>query len=224
MSLQTASLPKHLMFTNARPEAFAHRTRAILGRLGYGILTASELALLEREVRGERTPIEILVLDEHRLENEIDLPEVANGAELPIILLTGRKGIRSPNPQIVAAVKRPAGLHDLYRILQQQFEEQPRSTPRVDTDLEVICSQRGRTWSAEILSISDNGCLMRSSEDVHLGSMISLEFALPRVGSLEIDAETAYQLVPDVGLVFNAIQPGIRQAIGDYVVDTLAAG
>lgn len=212
------------MFTNARPEAFAQLTREILCRLGYGILRANEIALIDQQTQGERSAVEVLVLDEHRLHDEIDLPELDAGAELPIILLTGRAGIRSPHPQIIAAVKRPAGLHDLYRILQRHFELKPRSTPRAEVDLDATCSRRGETWPAEILSISDNGCLLRSSRDVPLGTTVSLSFSLPRTGSLQIDAETAYQLVPDVGLVFNAIQPRIREAIGDYVVDTLAAG
>jgi hypothetical protein len=46
---------------------------------------------------------------------------------------------------------------------------------------------------------------------------------LPDVGSLEIEAEAAYQLVPNIGLVFSAIEPRVRQAIGDYVIDSLAA-
>lgn len=210
------------MFTNARPEAFAQLTRVILGRLGYGILTASELALIDRQ--GDRPPLEMLVLDEHKPMDEIELPELDAGAELPIILLTGRAGIRKPNPQIMAAVKRPAGLHDLYRILQSHYEARPRSTPRVDAELDVTCSRRGKTWSAEILSLSDNGCLMRSSESVPLGTTISIAMNLPGVGTVELDAESAYQLVPDMGLVFNAIQPKIRQAIGNYVMQTLAAG
>lgn len=223
MSPQLSLPPKHLLYTNARPEAFAQLTREILGRLGYRILTATDLALLEQSCEGDRPKIELLVLDEHRADADLDLPEADASADLPIILLTGRAGIRTSTPQIMAAVKRPAGLHDLYRILQQHFEEVPRSTPRVDADLKATCSRRGKSWSAEILSISDNGCLMRSSEEVPLGTHISLSFALPDVGSLEIEAEAAYQLVPNIGLVFSAIEPRVRQAIGDYVIDSLAA-
>ncbi|MCP5043884.1 MAG: hypothetical protein GY944_22890, partial [bacterium] len=42
-------------------------------------------------------------------------------------------------------------------------------------------------------------------------------------GALEIEAETAYQLVPDLGMVFNATPPKVRDQIGAYVLDTLAA-
>lgn len=223
MSPQPSLPPEHLLYTNARPEAFARLTRVILGRLGYRILTETDLALLEQRCEVDRQKIELLVLDEHRAQADLDLPKTDASDDLPIILLTGRTGIRISTPQIIAAVRRPAGLHDLYRILQQHFEEVPRSTPRVDAKLQAKCSRRGKSWSAEILSISDNGCLMRSGEDVPLGSQISLSFVLPDLGCFEIEAEAAYQLVPNIGLVFSAIEPGVRQAIGDYVIDSLAA-
>ena len=38
---------------------------------------------------------------------------------------------------------------------------------------------------------------------------------------IEIEAESAYQLVPDLGLVFSAVAPRVREAIGAYVVDAL---
>ena len=65
-----------------------------------------------------------------------------------------------------------------------------------------------------MLSLSENGCLLRSPEPLMLGSRIALGFELPRSGKLELDAETAYQLVPDMGVVFNATSPSVREAIG----------
>lgn len=111
MSLQLDPSPKHLLYTNARPEAFAQLTREILSRLGYGILTADELQLLDRDAAAARPAIEMLVLDEHRLKDLIEIPELTRARSLPTILLTGRAGMRKPQPDIVAGVKRPAGLH-----------------------------------------------------------------------------------------------------------------
>ena len=221
MAPERIAKPNHWIFTSARSEAFAGSTRLILGRLGYRILSARELAALGDADGSPRQQIEMLILDEQRLElaDEID-PE----GSLPIILLTGRAGIRTPDLRIIAATKRPAGLHDLYRIFQQHFEERSRTTPRVETDLAVTCQRRGKTWNAAVLSLSDNGCLLRSSESVPLGSTLDLSLELPRFGAIVIKAEIAYQLVPDLGLVFNAIEPRVRRAIGAYVVDTLAAG
>lgn len=221
MTELSEGLPKHLLFTSARPEAFARMTRAILGRLGYGIVTSDELGLLARRFGGALPPIEMLLLDEHRTE----VPEpIDPDQSLPVVLLTGRAGIRSPEARIMAAVKRPAGLHDLYRIFQRHFEEIPRSTPRIDTDLNVTCHRDGKTWSSSVVSLSDNGCLLRGTESVPLGSRVDLTLELPHVGAVELEAESAYQLVPDLGLVFSAIRPEVRDAIGNYVIAALAAG
>ena len=51
---------------------------------------------------------------------------------------------------------------------------------------------------------------------------LDVSFSLPRSGLLRLDAEIAYQLVPDLGVVFNGTSPGIRDAIKGYVQDALA--
>ncbi|MFT5442381.1 MAG: hypothetical protein ACI8W3_001423 [Myxococcota bacterium] len=220
MTELSQDFPKHLLFTSARPEAFARMTRTILGRLGYGIVTSEELALYARRFGDTLPPVEMLLLDEHRTK----VPEqVDPDQSLPVVLLTGRAGIRSPEARIMAAVKRPAGLHDLYRIFQRHFEEVPRSTPRIETELNVTCHRGGKTWSASVVSLSDNGCLLRGPEAVPLGARVDLTLDLPHVGAVELEAESAYQLVPDLGLVFSAIRPEVRDTIGNYVIDTLAA-
>jgi hypothetical protein len=124
----------------------------------------------------------------------------------------------------VGAVKRPAGLHDLFRLVQQVFEDCPRTTPRLPTHLKVVCRRRGQEWNASLLSLSENGCLLRSPEPLPLGTRLELAFDLPRVGSMELWAEIAYQLVPDLGLVFSGVDPSIRNAIGSYVTASLLAG
>jgi hypothetical protein len=73
-----------------------------------------------------------------------------------------------------------------------------------------------------MLSLSENGCLLRSTEPLTLGTQVNLSFDLPRVGPIELWAETAYQLLPDLGLVFSALEPRARDAIQKYVVDALA--
>ena len=45
--------------------------------------------------------------------------------------------------------------------------------------------------------------------------------ALEGLGALE--AETAYQLLPDIGLIFHALPSRVRDAISDFVTNTLAA-
>jgi len=120
-------------------------------------------------------------------------------------------------------VKRPAGLHELYRLVQQVLEENPRTALRVPTHLAAHCRRRGKQWSASVLSLSENGCLLRSPEPMNLGTHLNLTFDLPGSGSIELEAETAYQLVPDLGLIFNAAAPATRTAIASWVTEALTA-
>ena len=123
----------------------------------------------------------------------------------------------------MGAVQRPAGLHERYGLVQQVLEETPRTTPRVPTHLNARCARNGREWQGAVLSLSENGCLLRSPEPLTLGSCIDLSFTLPRAGSISLQAEVAYQLVPESGLIFLATLPGDRSAISEFVVSSIAA-
>ncbi len=118
-------------------------------------------------------------------------------------------------------MKRPAGLHELYRLLQQVLEEVPRSTPRVPTHIAARLSHDGREWRGAVLSLSENGCLLRSPEPLLLGERLDISFELPRTGTVQLTTEVAYQLVPDAGLIFLRTAPSDRQAISSFVTSTL---
>jgi hypothetical protein len=159
-----------------------------------------------------------------RLVDERSLADAGDEEDppVPIVVLCGRHGVTGADPRIVGAIRRPAGLHEIYRLVQQVLEDTPRSTPRVPTHLAARCQRDGREWRGAVLSLSENGCLLRSPEPLLLGSRIALGFDLPRSGKVEVDAEIAYQLVPDMGVVFNATSPSVREAIGAYVAAALA--
>jgi hypothetical protein len=72
-----------------------------------------------------------------------------------------------------------------------------------------------------MLSISENGCLMRSPEPLSLGGRVDLSFELPRQGRLDLEAETAYQLLPDLGMIFHATRASDREAIRNFVTQSL---
>ena len=72
-----------------------------------------------------------------------------------------------------------------------------------------------------MLSLSENGCLVRSPEPLSLGRRVALSFELPRSGRLELEAETAYQLLPDMGMIFHATRQSEREAITAFVTNTL---
>jgi hypothetical protein len=211
MNLQT--LPSRRLVAFAGFEAFADRTLTILARLGYQIEFAED--------GDERGRPDLHLVDERRL---LEVPEYAGEPSVPIVVLAGRQGATAADSRIVGAVKRPAGMHDLYRVLQQVFEDTPRTTPRIPTHLFAVCRRSGHEWNASVLSLSENGCLLRSPEPVPLGTQLQLAFELPRIGTVHLWAETAYQLVPDLGLVFSSTAPRIREAITGFVTEALLSG
>jgi hypothetical protein len=50
-----------------------------------------------------------------------------------------------------------------------------------------------------------------------LGSRFVLSFALPPVGEVEVEADVAYQLIPELGVTFHATSPADRRIIGEFV-------
>jgi len=214
--MSRSSIPRRTIVCHARPESFALLTQSILANLGYVLLTAEEY-----EQSPDGPAPDARVVDERRLGEVVEEP---GEPSVPIILLTGRHGATGADSRVVAAVKRPAGLHDLYRVLQQVLEDHPRTAPRVPTHLRTSCGWEGREWEAAILSLSENGCLLRSSETLPLGTRLRVAFELPGLGRMELEAEAAYQLLPDVGLVFSAAAPSQRDALQAYVKEVLARG
>ncbi len=206
--------PQRVLLTDAPPEAFAPMTLSMLAKLGYAIVNEAEYA--ERDEPGRA---DLRIVDERSLA---EVPEGV-GPAIPIVVLTGRRGVTGVDPRIVGAVRRPAGMHELYRLVQAALEDTPRTAPRVPTHLVACCQEGEREWRTAVLTLSESGCLMRSAEPLVLGSCFRLSFELPRSGRIELNAEIAYQLVPDVGVIFNSTSPADRQAIACFVNEALAA-
>jgi PilZ domain len=190
----------------------------MLTRLGYRILRPEDFALA-LEAEPGLVP-DLLLVDERELP-EVTTEEDPYGRPVPIILLCSRQGATGADTRIIGAVKRPAGLHDLYRLMQQVFEDTPRTTPRVATQLRARCESRGEHWEGRVLSLSENGCLIRTSEVIRLGEKVRLELVLTQNDPIEVEAEAAYQLLPDIGLVFHAVEPSSREKLGRFVADTI---
>jgi hypothetical protein len=211
--MSSVPLPQRVLVTHAAPAAFAPRTLSILAKLGYAIVDPDVFARLADE---DERP-DLYIVDERNLG---EVPD-DGGSPIPIVVLTGRHGVTGADIRIAGATRRPAGLHELYRLVQQVLEDNPRTTPRVATHIPARCRRQGREWQSALVSLSENGGLMRSPEPLLLGSRLCLSFELPRSGSLELDAEIAYQLVPDIGVIFNRTPPSIREAIAAYVTEAL---
>jgi hypothetical protein len=208
---------RRLIISYAHANAYVPLARVILAKMGYPIVSAEEWEDLPPGDR-ERTP-DLRIVDERQLG---EIPEDAGLAEVPMIVLTGRRGLTSAGPRVIGAVARPAGLHEIYTLIQQAIEDTPRATPRVATHLPARCRCGDREWRGALLSLSENGCLLRTPEPLNLGSQIELSFDLPRVGTIETRAESAYQLLPDTGLIFHRTPAASREAILRFVEESLA--
>jgi hypothetical protein len=93
----------------------------------------------------------------------------------------------------------------------------------VPTHLRAQCEQSNRVWAATVVSLSENGCLLRSPEPMPLGGQLRLRLALPRHGELELAGDVAYQLLPDVGIVFHAVTTSVREVLSGFVSEALGS-
>jgi hypothetical protein len=208
---------RRLIVSLARPSAFVPLSRAILGRMGYAIVPLEDWQAYTPLQR--RDPLLALVDD----RSFSALPSEPPFDRVPVLLLTGRDPGRVEDRRVIGAISQPAGLHELYRLLQQVLETQPRGSLRVPTNLPARMRALDREWTGSLLSLSENGCLMRTPEPVPLGSALELSFELPNAGRIETRAEASYQLIPDFGLVFQSTPAAFRHAIRSFVEERLAA-
>ena len=207
---------RKLIVSLARPTAFVPLSRAILGRMGYAIVPLEEWQAYPP--LSKKDPALALV-DDRLLDS---LPTDAPFDRLPILLLTGRDPNRREDARVLGAISQPAGLHELYRLLQQLLEPQPRGSLRIPTNLPARMRSEDREWAGSLLSLSENGCLLRTPEPMPLGSSLEISFELPRAGRIETRAEASYQLIPDFGLVFQSTPAASRNAIRSFVEEHLA--
>ncbi len=214
-NMNAEDMPRRIILTHAAPEAFTEMSRTILSKLGYTLVTPEEFPACAASM-GRDVP-DLRIVDERSLA---EVPE-DGFPSVPIIVLTGRHGVTGADPRIVGAVRRPAGMHELYRLVQEVLEDTPRTTPRVLTHFQVRCHCDGKEWTGAVLSLSESGCLLRSAEPQMLGSRFTLSFALPRSGPLELEAEVTYQLIPDLGMSFHATSPSDREAISHFIQRSL---
>jgi hypothetical protein len=205
---------RHLILSLARPEAYVPMARSILGRIGYPIVSPSEW---QSDPELARVSPGLCLVDERQLAADGEVPA------LPLVVLCAKGRAAIDDRRVVGVVAKPAGLHELYRLFQEALEPVARASLRALTNLPVRLRRDGREWHGALLSLSENGCLVRSTEPMELGAQLEVAFELPRAGRIETKAETSYQLVPDTGLVFQATPPASRRAIQSFVEELLAA-
>jgi hypothetical protein len=211
--------PKRIIAVHADSHAMTTPTRAALVQLGY------DLRDVDPSIHGSPAEPDLRIVDERRID---EIPAVEDDKHTPIVLLTGVRPItladRQRDPRIVGRIARPAGLTPLYGLLQQGLEPTPRRVPRVETRLPARWIRSERLTIGSITSLSERGCLLRTAQQrLERGARMQVQFALPGAGLLSLAADCVHGTNNDVGLCFHEPAASIRNAIGGFVNDLLAA-
>jgi hypothetical protein len=190
------------------PQALAPGARQALEGLGYRIVPATTRGRFDDT---SWTPDLRLVDDAHldRLPGRDD--------PVPLIVMTGRRTGLVDDPRVVGIVAKPAEVATLYPVLQQALEETPRAAARAPTRIQARCTHADRRWTADVLSLSQRGCLLRSPSDLSEGMEFNLLFPLPMGRMVSTRARVQGRHGDCAGLAFKRPSEGSLRAISDYV-------
>jgi hypothetical protein len=190
-----------------RPDAFAPGVQLALERLGYKLVPA-------RSGRAEAPDAVIVAADRvSGLEAE---------ATAPIIVIGTLRSRNQDDPRVIGAVRSPAELLGLYSLLQRALEAHPRAVPRIDTALPARSLSGGVDTPGAILSLSEKGCLLRSTESLSGHGPLHLQFALPGGKAIYTRAKSCYQAGKESGMVFKELPEASRVAITNFVTSSLS--
>lgn len=195
--------------------AFARGALPALERLGYRLLPPGSALAGAPGVR----------IDAH-LVGPRERRRLPQDAGAPLILLAGRRPPRARpgEPDVVATLRRPAELGDLYRALQLALETHPRRVPRAALTLPARCASGSEDFPGAIVSLSEGGCLLRSARPPASRRRLRLYFPLPERGLVEVSARPLYHARGHLGLAFLDLADATRRAITDCVEDALLQG
>jgi hypothetical protein len=207
--------PQRRLASYVPPQAYARSVRAALEGLGYQIIPVATQGRFE----DDSWEPDLRIVDERHIDR---IPAEDYLPRTPVLLLTGQARVTSRDRRVVGSVPRPALLKDLYPILQQTLEETPRVAARAPTELPGRCSQSDRRWMGAVISLSEKGCLFRTSASLTTDQRLNLLFPLPMGQMVTARARVIGQQGPSVGMVFDDLAPPAREAVAHYVEHRLA--
>ena len=214
--METTSRPRRrTIHSHTGPRALSRQTRRALAALGYSIVPGKAANGGDGALRKPA----LRLVDERQLAS-VPTPELA--PDTPIVLLTGGRPRARQDPRIIDQIQRPAQLNDIYRSFQSALENHPRSTPRLATQLAARCIRSDNRSPGAVLSLSEGGCLLATSEQLGTGTRMNLQFAIPESGILTTRAECVYQHENRAGLAFWETSELNRQLINGFVSSRLA--
>jgi hypothetical protein len=197
------------------PRAWAPRTRAALEGLGYRVVAA---ATRGRFGDDSWDPDVRLVDERHlgRIPLENYLPRT------PVVLVTGRRPLSHADPRVIGSVARPCTLQTLFPVLQRGLESHPRSGARAPTQIQARCTHADRRWNGALVSLSPQGCLFHTGQDMPEGLELNMLFPLPLGRMVSTRARVVRRHGDRIGMQFTGASGTIRQALADYVEERLA--
>jgi len=184
---------------------FAPGVQTALERLGYELVPA----------RGRNAAPDARIVAASRLNR------LSAAAPAPIILIGRPQSPGEDDPRVIGIVTRPAGLLDLYALLQHALEAHPRGAPRIQTALPARSLHEGGDTPGAILSLSEKGCLLRSASSLPGFGSLHLQFMLPNEGPIYTRAEPRHAEGRESGLAFERLPEASRAAIAGFVTKSL---
>jgi hypothetical protein len=198
---------------HAPRRALARGALAALERLGYRVLDAP----FERSRDADAPAARIAGPRELRR-----LPH--DGTPIVLVARGCARGARERHDErVVARLRRPAPVVELYRALQLALEKNPRRVPRASITLPARCVNGEGDWPGAIVSLSEGGCLVRSNRPLASRRRLRLWFPLPEKGLVEVTARPVYERRGHLGLAFLDVAEATRRAIAACVEEALVA-
>jgi hypothetical protein len=184
---------------------FSDGVETALERLGYELLPA--------RIRAQAPDARLVAAGR--------LSRLPDSAVEPVVLFGGMRSTDAEDPRVIGIVKRPARLRELYSLLQGALEETPRTVPRIPASLPARSFRDGIDAPGAILSLSEKGCLLRSTVRLPGDGALKLQFALPDCGLIDTWAEPCNKAGRELGLVFDGLPDASRFMIAAYVATSL---
>jgi hypothetical protein len=197
------------------PHAFAPRTRAALVGLGYRVVAASTRGRFD----DDSWQPDLRIVDDRHFEK---LPVEEYLPRTPVIVLSGARRREWRDSRVVGEITRPAGLTDLYPLIQKALEEHPRRAARAATQLPARCTRADRRWMGAIVSLSSAGCLFKTRSEMSPELDFNLLFPLPRGRMISTRARVKHCDGEQVGMSFTNPPDASRRAIAEFVAERLA--
>jgi hypothetical protein len=191
-----------------QPDAFAPGVQLALERLGYKIVYT-------RSSWAAEAPDTLIVAAE-------DVSQLEAEATAPIILIGTLRSRSQDDPRVIGAVSAPAELLGLYSLLQRALEAHPRAVPRIETALPARSLSKGVDTPGAILSLSEKGCLLRSTQSLSGRGPLHLQFTLPGGRAIYTQAKPCYLAGKESGMVFEKLPEASRVAITEFVTSSLS--